>query len=330
MTIRPVDISHACQLTHPSGVSIVDDTKNVQQIAHSNIPGPSMDTIERIETSLDAAILRGESEDCPPRLCAAVRHAVFPAGARIRPRLCVAVATACGHPAHPMVDATAAAIELLHCASLVHDDLPCFDDAPTRRGRPSVHRAFGEATAVLAGDALIVMAFQVLAAAGTESPHRLAAIIPLVAGSVGLPHGIVCGQAWECEPRVARDRYHRQKTGALFAAAAMAGAEAAGCAGRDWRPLGDNLGEAFQVADDLHDVVTDARALGKPVGRDAALGRPSAVAEFGIVGAVRLFERLIATAIDSIPACPGADLLARILRKESERILPVEAARMAA
>ena len=110
----------------------------------------------------------------PPLLAAAMRHAVFPGGARIRPQLCLAVARACGD-AHPaLADAAAAAIELLHCASLVHDDLPCFDDAATRRGQPSVHAAYGERLAVLAGDALIVLAFQTLAAAA-RAGHAAAA-----------------------------------------------------------------------------------------------------------------------------------------------------------
>jgi len=290
-----------------------------------------MDPIPRIERSLAAALsLRTAHPGCPPGLAAAVQHAVFPGGARIRPRLCHAVAAACGAREHAVVDSTAAAIELLHCASLVHDDLPCFDDAATRRGRPSVHRAFGERLAVLAGDALIVMAFQTLCAGTTTAPHRLSRLLSIVAASVGPPTGIVAGQAWECEPKVPREQYQREKTGALFAAAAMGGAEAAGSDGTAWRPLGDGLGEAFQVADDLHDVVTDAGILGKPVGRDEALGRPSAVAELGIVGAVRLFERLMRAAIDSIPGCPGRVQLAGLLEREALRILPREAARLAA
>src|SRR5262249_58610889 len=102
---------------------------------------------------------------CPRRLSAAMRGAVFPKGARVRPRLCHAVASACGDDEPRATEAAGAAIELLHCASLVHDDLPCFDDAALRRGRPSVHAAFGEPLAVLAGDALIVLAFQAMARA---------------------------------------------------------------------------------------------------------------------------------------------------------------------
>ena len=187
-----------------------------------------MDTTTRIERALLAAIATQEVPGAPPKLAAAIRHAVFPGGARIRPHLCLAVARACGDDDPALADATAVALELLHCASLVHDDLPCFDNAATRRGRPSVQAAFGEPLAVLAGDALIVLAFQTLAAAGAQSPGRMAALITTVASATGMPFGIVAGQAWECEPRVALSDYQRAKTGALFAAATAAGAQAAG------------------------------------------------------------------------------------------------------
>jgi geranylgeranyl diphosphate synthase type II len=111
-----------------------------------------MKAITRIEQSLAMALAAAEDASCPPKLASAVRHAVFPGGARIRPQLCLAVAQACGQDDPALSEAAAVAIELLHCASLVHDDLPCFDDAPTRRGRASVHWAFGQPLAVLAGD----------------------------------------------------------------------------------------------------------------------------------------------------------------------------------
>ena len=122
-----------------------------------------MDAVSRIERTLTAALDMAGGPGGPPLLAAAMRHAVFPRGARIRPRLCLAVAAACGDDDPAAANGAAAAIELLHCASLVHDDLPCFDNADTRRGRPSVHRAYGEPLAVLAGDALIVLAFQTIA-----------------------------------------------------------------------------------------------------------------------------------------------------------------------
>ena len=161
-----------------------------------------MDPLARIEHALDAALAQHEVPGAPPRLAAAVRHAVFPGGARIRPQLCLAVAAACKVDDPGLAQAAAVSLELMHCASLVHDDLPCFDDAATRRGLPSVQAAFGEPLAVLAGDALIVMAFQVLGAAASRSPLRLGPLVAIVAGGTGLPLGIVAGQAWECEPRV--------------------------------------------------------------------------------------------------------------------------------
>ena len=112
-----------------------------------------------VEHTLAAAVASVSGSACPPLLAAAVNYAVFPGGARIRPRLCLAVACANGQDDPAVANAAAAAIELMHCASLVHDDLPCFDDAPTRRGKASVHRAFGERLDVLAGDAMIVLAY---------------------------------------------------------------------------------------------------------------------------------------------------------------------------
>src|SRR5215208_7414616 len=110
----------------------------------------AMDAVSRIERTLSASLERVDTQGAPPLLAAAMHHAVFPRGARIRPRLCLAVAAACGGDDPAAADAAAAAIELMHCASLIHDDLPCFDNADMRRGRPSVHRAFGEPLAVLA------------------------------------------------------------------------------------------------------------------------------------------------------------------------------------
>jgi geranylgeranyl diphosphate synthase type II len=175
---------------------------------------------------------------------------------------------------------------------------------------------------VLAGDALIVMAFQALGLAGSRSPDRLCRVMATVGRGVGMPFGIVAGQAWECEPRVALSDYQRAKTGALFAAATSAGAEAAGLDGETWRALGEWLGEAYQVADDLRDVLADPIALGKPTGRDVALGRPSSAREHGLLGAIQHFDRLVACAIESIPPCRGASQLRALVRMEAERLVP--------
>jgi geranylgeranyl diphosphate synthase type II len=282
-----------------------------------------MKAVTRIEQSLAAALAMGEDPGCPPKLAGAIRHAVFPGGARIRPQLCLAVAQACGNDDPLLSEAVAVAIELLHCASLVHDDLPCFDDAPTRRGRASVQWAYGESLAVLAGDALIVLAFQTLGVAGGHSPQRMAAVLGTVAKGVGMPFGIVAGQAWECESRVSLVDYQRAKTGALFVAATAGGAQAAGADPTPWRALGEWLGEAYQVADDIRDVVADPQLLGKPVGQDVALGRPSAAIELGLVGALQHFKQLISNASSSIPECPGAAQLRALVQMESERLVPL-------
>ncbi|MEO8524967.1 MAG: polyprenyl synthetase family protein, partial [Caldimonas sp.] len=211
---------------------------------------------------------------------------------------------------------------LLHCASLVHDDLPCFDDAAFRRGMPSVHRAFGERIAVLAGDALIVLAFQTLGSVASRSPDRLAPLLGTVGRGVGMPFGIVAGQAWECEPQVDLSDYQRAKTGALFAAATMAGAQAAGSEPGHWRAFGEWLGEAYQVADDIRDAAFDPDLIGKPTGRDVALGRPSVARELGVREAIRRFERLVARCADAIPECRGASRLRALVQVESERLVP--------
>ncbi|TCZ65976.1 polyprenyl synthetase family protein [Roseicella aquatilis] len=281
-----------------------------------------MDAVARIERTLAAAIALAEGPGCPPRLAQAMHHAVFPRGARVRPRLCLAVAAACGDDAPALSEAAAASIELLHCASLVHDDLPCFDDAATRRGRPSVHRAHGEPLAVLAGDALIVLAFQILARVAPVAPRRLPPVLLTVGDAVGVPRGIVAGQGWESEPRCDLAEYQREKTGSLFAAAAAAGAAAAGADAMAWRRLGDRLGEAYQVADDIRDAVLDEAEMGKPAGQDAAHARPSAVAEFGLAGAVARLEDLAAEAVAAIPPCPGAADLRAVIRSETHRLLP--------
>lgn len=278
----------------------------------------------RIEQALERSLCLADSPSAPPRLIAAMRHAVFPGGARIRPQLCLAVARACGEDAPELSNAAASALELLHCASLVHDDMPCFDDADTRRGLTTVHKQFGEPLALLAGDALIVLAYQTLATAGAAHPARLAPLFLTLCQGTGAPDGIVAGQAWECEPRVQLGRYQRAKTGALFVASTCAGAQAAGADPLPWRELGDALGEAYQVADDIRDVM-GAHGLGKPMGQDVQHGRPSTAADLGLVGAVAYFRRLMQAAVDAVPACPSRDAMRQLVHSESERLLPQSA-----
>jgi geranylgeranyl diphosphate synthase, type II len=289
-----------------------------------------MEPTQRIEQALEAAIVSAQGPGCPPGFAQALRYAVFPGGARVRPRLCLAVAWACGDTDPQTTNAAAAAIEILHCASLVHDDLPCFDDSTLRRGRPSVHCAYGERLAVLAGDALIVLAFEVLSRRIEAAPLQVSRVMATVARCTGAPVGICAGQAWECETEVDLADYHRAKTGSLFVAATVAGAESVGAPTEAWRLVGERLGEAYQVADDLGDAVASTREMGKPLGRDSSLGRPNAVQELGVAGAVRRLKDLVASATDAIPPCQGAAALQALIAGESRRILPEELARLAA
>jgi geranylgeranyl diphosphate synthase, type II len=277
---------------------------------------------DRIERALRASLAPTLQAGHPPKLAAAMQHAVFPGGARIRPKLTLAVAMACGEDDPGLSDGVAAAIELLHCASLVHDDLPCFDAAETRRGRPSVHRAFGERLAVLAGDALIVAAFDMLGCSARRHLSRLPVLLRTLCHGVGMPMGIVAGQAWECEPQISLSDYQQAKTGALFAAATMAGAQAAGADGAPWRALGEQLGQTYQVADDIRDVMLDATAMGKPGGQDVALGRPSTARALGLDGALAEFHRLVQATLLTVPVCPGASQFRQLIRHEAKRLVP--------
>ena len=136
-----------------------------------------MDFAKRIDDAISQAIRSGQAEPSPGKLASALHYTVTPGGARIRPTILMSVAAACGDDQPEVANAAAAALELIHCASLVHDDLPCFDDADTRRGKPAVHRAFGEPLAVLTGDSLIIMAFEVLARAAQHDPLRAVELI---------------------------------------------------------------------------------------------------------------------------------------------------------
>ena len=281
-----------------------------------------MPLTERIETAVARATALARSGAAPRQLGAALDYATAPGGARIRPTILLSVARACGDDQPDLSDAAAAALELIHCASLVHDDLPCFDDADIRRGKPSVHRAFSEPLAVLTGDSLIVLAFDVLARKIPGDPARCAPLLAALARRTGMPGGICAGQGWESEPEVDLAAYHLSKTGALFIAATEMGAISAGHDPDNWHDLGSLIGEAFQVADDLRDALLDAEALGKPVGQDVLHDRPNAVAQLGVDGAQRRLSDILAGAIASIPSCPGEADLAHMVRMTAQRIIP--------
>lgn len=276
---------------------------------------------QRIEEAIER-VLAASTGAGPEGLGRAMRYAVTPGGARIRPTILLSVAAACGEDQPELTDAAAVALELIHCASLVHDDLPCFDDADLRRGKPSVHVAFSQPLAVLTGDALILKAFEVIAGASTGVEGRGLKLTAHLAMRSGAPHGICAGQGWESETEIDLTAYHKAKTGALFCAATQMGAIAAGQDPAPWEDLGSLIGEAFQVADDLRDALCSQEELGKPVGQDDLNGRPSAVTQYGLEGAARRLDDILAGAIASIPSCPGEAALAGLVRAYADRIVP--------
>jgi geranylgeranyl pyrophosphate synthase len=233
----------------------------------------------RVDRYLDEALPR--ADEPPAALHAAMRHLLFPGGKRLRPALAFAAAEAAGAPPERALP-VAGAVELIHTYSLVHDDLPCMDDDDERRGQPTVHVAFGEATAVLAGDALQAAAFGLLAAAPDALVPGVLADLAEAASSRELVGGqsddLAAGA--DAEPRAIED-VQRRKTGALFAAAVVGGARLAGAGpellGR-LRRFGEALGVAFQIADDLLDAGgRDAGAsLVARIGPEAARARGEA------------------------------------------------------
>lgn len=289
-----------------------------------------METTIRIDKAIDRAMRFVTKKPAPPRFADAIQYAVLPGGARVRPRLCLAVASACGDDQPHMSDAAAVAIEFLHCASLVHDDMPCFDDADIRRGKRAVHSVYGEPLALLVGDALIVAAFDTIAREAAWAPTRVGPLIATVSRAVGSPEGIAAGQAWESEEKIELDAYHKAKTGSLFVGAAMAGALSAGADSYPWRVVGEKLGSAYQLADDLRDAILTERELGKPAKQDVLHDRPNAVKQFGIDGTLKELHNLIEETIDCIPSCPGEVELQNLIRSEAKRLTPKEAAQSAA
>jgi farnesyl diphosphate synthase len=229
---------------------------------------------------LDARPLSGEIER-PARLVAAMRHGVLNGGKRLRPFLVMesaALFSAAGEAALRV----AAALECVHCYSLIHDDLPAMDDDDLRRGQPTVHRAFDEATAILAGDALLTLAFDILADDATPLPaeRRAALVLALAraAGAGGMVGGQMLDLAAEHTSPGENDiiRTQAMKTGALIRFACEAGALVAGAPAGDRERLaefGAAIGLAFQLADDLLDLTADAGAMGKATGKDAAAGK---------------------------------------------------------
>jgi len=251
----------------------------------------------RAEAALDAAL--PSTDTIPHTLHEAMRYAVLGGGKRVRPLLVHAAGEMAGATPEAC-DAAACAVEMIHAYSLVHDDMPCMDDDDLRRGRPTVHKAYDEATALLVGDALQTQAFIVLAqtpALSTEARLKLVAELALASGSVGMCGGqaIDLQHVGQAMTREALEGMHRMKTGALLRASVRMGAlcgsiDAAGLAAIDQYAAA--VGLAFQVVDDILDVTADTATLGKTAGKDAANDKPTYVSLLGLDAARALASQL--------------------------------------
>lgn len=256
-------------------------------------PDPRLDAWRaRADAALERAL--SSLEHGEPRLMEAMRHAALAGGKRIRPLLVYACGNAFGAD-DATLDAPAAAVELVHAYSLVHDDLPAMDDDALRRGRPTVHVAFDEATAILAGDALHSLAFAVLATAPADDSRRVTMLheLAMAAGADGMCGGqardlAATGQRPAADPPIsaaALEQVHAMKTGALLRAAVRLGAIAAGADAAAREQLdryATALGLGFQIRDDLLDIESDSATLGKTAGKDAAQAKATFPAVLGV------------------------------------------------
>ena len=281
-----------------------------------------------IESFLDGCV---PGEDTPPAtISRAVRYSLFAGGKRMRPILVLACAEAVSGRMEDALPA-AAAFEMIHTYSLVHDDLPAMDDDSLRRGKPTSHVVFGDAIAILAGDALQTHAFRVLAEGDSPVPSekRLRAVARLAAasGASGMVGGQVADLEAEQTPADAAglEFIHRQKTGALIRAAAEVGAIIGGGSEDDIERLtlyGEHIGLAFQIIDDILDVTGTADTLGKSAGKDARAGKATYPQVHGIDNAREKAQELVAKALDALApfgesAEPLAELAKLFLRRTS-------------
>jgi geranylgeranyl diphosphate synthase type II len=242
----------------------------------------------RVDTALDRWV---PAEGQPPEtIHRAMRYSLFAGGKRIRPALCIAAASAVTDDA-PGVDDAACTLELIHTYSLIHDDLPALDNDDLRRGRPTCHKVFGEAMAILAGDALLTLAFQVLCCADAVSISRRVELIRELATASGTVGGMIAGQVHDLQGEgqlptaELLDCIHRAKTGALLRASVRMGGICAGADADQYDALsryGEHVGLAFQIVDDLLDVEQSSEELGKTAGKDAEQGKITFPAVYGM------------------------------------------------
>ena len=264
----------------------------------------SAERLDRIERALSGWVV----DDAPAGLGDAMRYAVLDGGKRLRPLLVLAACEAVAGSEEAAMRA-ACAVELIHAYSLVHDDMPCMDDDVLRRGKPTVHVKFGEAQALLAGDALQALAFELLAPDGDAVPAatqaRLCRLLARAAGHAGMAGGQAIDLASVGRPldEPQLREMHRRKTGSLLQASVLMGAACGRPDPAAQSALGDYgaaLGLAFQVVDDMLDVTADSATLGKTAGKDAAQHKPTYVSVLGLQGSERLARELLAQSLEAL------------------------------
>ena len=264
----------------------------------------------------------------PSSIHLAMRHSVFAGGKRLRPILCMEAGRVICGALPPRIEDLGAALEMLHTYSLIHDDLPALDNDDLRRGRPTCHKVFGEAIAILAGDALQTQAYEVLARLTCPADSRVG-IIEEIARRTGTVDGMIGGQVVDLEAEHTRpdadtlEYIHRSKTAALITASVVSGGLYAGAVGEDvakLRSFGESIGLAFQIVDDILDVTQTSEQLGKTAGKDTASEKATYPALFGIEESSKRADALVdraCAALDSFGA--RADTLKDLARYLVER-----------
>ena len=253
----------------------------------------------------------------PSSIHAAMRYSVFAGGKRIRPILCLETSRVFGEDVAPALY-PACAIEFIHTYSLIHDDLPALDNDDLRRGKPTCHKKFGEAIAILAGDGLLTLAFETIGASPVAAERRVA-MLTEISTAAGTVHGMVGGQVADLEAEGKRvgpemlEYIHRSKTAALIRASITAGALSAGAEAEDvkrLRQFGETIGWAFQVTDDILDVEESSAALGKTAGKDIAQQKATYPALYGLSRSHEIANELATKAIAALE--PYAERAARL------------------
>jgi len=288
------------------------------------------DVLEQGRTATDAALERllpAETQH-PVSIHKAMRHSVFAGGKRLRPILCMEAGRMVADTTPYGIDELGAALEMLHTYSLIHDDLPALDNDDLRRGRPTCHKVFGEAIAILAGDALQTQAYEVLASLHCHAQWRVK-IIKEVARATGTTDGMIGGQVVDLEAEHTRadattlEYIHRAKTAALITACVVSGglyAEANDVTVAKLRSFGQNIGLAFQIVDDILDVTQTSDQLGKTAGKDSAAEKATYPALFGVDESVKKADMLVKAALSEIDDFgPRADTLKSLARFLVER-----------